>query len=42
MKEFISLLLAALLTLSLAGCGNDKEKGTNKDRDMPRAGDKPR
>ena len=42
MKAFVSLLLAALLAVSLAGCGNDKEKGINKDRDMPRSGEKPR
>jgi uncharacterized lipoprotein len=41
MKRFVSVLLAALVALSLAGCGNDKEKGVNKDRDMPRAGEKP-
>ena len=41
MKKLVSVLLAALLALSLAGCGNDKEKGINKDRDMPRIGDKP-
>jgi hypothetical protein len=42
MKAFVSLLLAALLAVSLAGCGNDKEKGINKDRDMPRSVEKPR
>jgi hypothetical protein len=40
-KPVLSLLLAALLALSVAGCGPDKEKGTNKDRDMPRSGEKP-
>ena len=42
MRSFVSLLLAALLAVSLAGCGNDKEKGINKDRDMPRSVEKPR
>jgi hypothetical protein len=37
----LSLLLAAVVALALAGCGNDKEKGINKDRDMPRSGEKP-
>ncbi len=41
MKKFASLLLAALVALSLAGCGPDTAKGSNKDRDMPRATDKP-
>jgi hypothetical protein len=41
MRHWLSLLLAAVVALSLAGCGNDKEKGINKDRDMPRAGEKP-
>jgi hypothetical protein len=41
MKRLVSVLLAALLALSLAGCGGDKEKDVNKDLDMPRVGDKP-
>ena len=41
MRSFVSLLLAALLAVSLAGCGGDKEKDVNKDLDMPRVGDKP-
>jgi predicted small lipoprotein YifL len=40
MKRLTFVLLAALLAVSLAGCGNDKEKGINKDRDMPRAAEK--
>jgi hypothetical protein len=41
MKALFSLLLAAAVALSLAGCGDSKDKGINKDRDMPRAGEKP-
>jgi hypothetical protein len=40
MKRFFCLLLCAFLTASLCGCGGDKERGINKDKDKPRAGDK--
>jgi hypothetical protein len=41
MKRVLALVLAAGLTAALAGCGGgDKDKGINKDRDKPRAGEK--
>jgi hypothetical protein len=36
----LALLLLAALTGALAGCGSDKDKGPNKDRDRPRTGEK--
>ena len=38
MKRFARLLLILCLGGLLAGCGNEKEKGINKDRDLPRSG----
>ena len=34
------VLLLALLVLWPAGCGNEKEKGTNKDQDKPQPAEK--
>ena len=39
MKRFLGGLLLVLLSLS-AGCGGGEPKGINKDKDMPRRGDK--
>jgi predicted small secreted protein len=43
MRRLLIALLAVLLAVPLAGCGNDKDRGINKDRDKPRApaSDKP-
>jgi hypothetical protein len=38
MKRFARLLLVLCLAGLLAGCGNEKEKGINKDQDQPRSG----
>jgi hypothetical protein len=40
MKRFLCILLCACLAVGLCGCGGDKERGTNKDKDKPRASDK--
>jgi hypothetical protein len=39
-KRALGFLLAALLALLSASCSSDKDKGINKDKDKPRAGDK--
>jgi hypothetical protein len=36
MKRWLCVLLAVLLAGSLPGCGGDRDKGINKDRDKPR------
>jgi hypothetical protein len=36
MKRLTVLLLAALLSSLLAGCNSDKDKGVNKNKDLPR------
>jgi hypothetical protein len=33
-----SCALVAILVLCVAGCGGEKDKGINKDKDMPREG----
>jgi hypothetical protein len=38
MKRLAGLLLAVLLSALVLGCGSDKDKGMNKDRDKPRPG----
>jgi hypothetical protein len=40
MKRILAVLLAGALACALAGCGSDKDKGINKDRDKPRSGEK--
>jgi hypothetical protein len=39
MKRIGALLTAALLLCLTVGCGSDKEKGQNRDKDKPRAGE---
>jgi hypothetical protein len=41
MRRVLTALLAVLLALPAAGCGGERDKGINKDRDKPRAPDKP-
>jgi hypothetical protein len=40
MARWIAVLLSAALLL--AGCSSDRDKGKNKDRDMPRPADRAR
>jgi hypothetical protein len=40
MKRFVGGLLLVLLAGLAFGCGGSEQKGINKDRDMPRRGDK--
>jgi hypothetical protein len=37
MKSLFYGLMMVLLLALIPGCGNDKEKGMNRHRDMPRA-----
>lgn len=34
------LMILMLLAGLVAGCGSDKDKGKNRDRDLPRTGEK--
>jgi hypothetical protein len=36
MKRLLCLVLAVVLAAVLPGCGSDREKGINKDKDKPR------
>jgi hypothetical protein len=36
MKRLLCVLLALILAAPLSGCGGDKDKGINKDKDKPR------
>jgi hypothetical protein len=38
MRRVLPLLCVALLAGLLSGCGGDRDKGINKDRDKPREG----
>jgi len=41
MRKTVNWLLAAVLLAGLAlGCGGDKDKGINKDKDRPKMEDK--
>lgn len=40
MRKLLIALLAIVLIVPLVGCGGDKDKGINKDKDKPRAADK--
>jgi hypothetical protein len=40
MKRWLYILLSVVLAVGLCGCGNEKERGMNKDKDKPRAADK--
>jgi hypothetical protein len=40
MRRFLSVVLAAMLLVILAGCYGEKDKGVNKGKDLPRSGDK--
>lgn len=37
MRRLLAILTAVLVLCLAAGCSNDKEKGMNRDKDMPRA-----
>jgi hypothetical protein len=39
MRRLCAVLTATLLLCLTAGCGGDKEKGQNRDKDKPRAGE---
>jgi hypothetical protein len=39
-KRLLGVLLASVLAGCAAGCGSDKERGINKDLDMPRTAEK--
>jgi hypothetical protein len=39
MRKMLAVLTAVLVLCLAAGCGNDKEKGQNRDKDKPRAGE---
>ncbi len=36
MKRWLCILLAVVLAAVLPGCGGERDKGINKDRDKPR------
>jgi hypothetical protein len=36
-KRLLALLLGVVLALGCLGCGSDKEKGINSNRDRPKA-----
>ena len=40
MKTVLSLFCVALLAALLAGCGGEKDRGRNRDKDKPHAADK--
>jgi len=40
MRRLLAILTAVAVLCLAAGCSNDKEKGMNRDKDMPRAGEK--
>jgi hypothetical protein len=40
LKKLSVIVLAVLLASFSAGCGGDKDKGINKNKDKPRAGNK--
>ena len=39
MRKMLAVLTTALVLYLAAGCSNDKEKGQNRDKDKPRAGE---
>jgi hypothetical protein len=40
MKRLFYLLLCVCLAVGLSGCGGSQDRGINKDKDKPKAGDK--
>jgi hypothetical protein len=38
MKRLIGVLLAALVVVTIPGCGSERDKGINKGKDFPREG----
>jgi hypothetical protein len=41
MRRWFFLLLCACLAVVPLGCGGSQDRGINKDKDKPKAGDKP-
>ena len=41
MRRLLAVLLLVALSTFLVGCGNDADRGVNKDKDRPKATDKP-
>ena len=39
MRNILAILAAVLFLCFTLGCGSDKEKGQNRDKDKPRASD---
>jgi hypothetical protein len=39
MRKMLAVLTAVLVLNLVLGCGSDKEKGQNRDKDKPRAGE---
>jgi hypothetical protein len=37
MRRLLFALLSVLLAVPLAGCGSERDRGINKDRDKPRS-----
>jgi hypothetical protein len=37
MRQFLWMLAVLVLSAALAGCGSDKERGQNRDKDKPQA-----
>ena len=37
MKRIVTFLLLVVFALVFAGCGSDKDRGVNKDKDKPKA-----
>ena len=42
MRRLIAILLTLFAVATLSGCGGDKDKGIEKDKDRPRSEDRDR